>query len=147
MSILCNINLKKFYCTSFWWESINKKRKLGVFQSYDMMNIDSYLHFREEGKIQGVQTWKRDDSKKFLSLKYQNEATQTNLCFPGAAGKKFDTWLSTLLQMTFTKCSLCKKLLILGEIIRFFFKTNHILSKSVIFMTALSFFHWFWIFS
>ena len=30
-----------------------RKRKLGVFQSYDM-NIDSHPHFSEEGKMQGV---------------------------------------------------------------------------------------------
>ena len=30
-----------------------QKRKLGVFQSYDKMNIDSYLHFNEEEKSMG----------------------------------------------------------------------------------------------
>ena len=30
-----------------------QRRKLGVFQSYDMVRIDFYLHFSEEGKIQG----------------------------------------------------------------------------------------------
>ena len=44
---MCNVNLKKFMTKEY-----QQKRKLRVFQSYKI-DIDSYPHFGEEGKIQG----------------------------------------------------------------------------------------------
>ena len=51
-----------------------QKRKLGIFQSYDM-NIDSYPHFSERGKnLVGVdkKTWSIEKTHTLQLLKYQS---------------------------------------------------------------------------
>ena len=45
---MCNVNLKKFMMREY-----QQKRKLRVFQSYDI-NIDSYPHVGEGGKSRAV---------------------------------------------------------------------------------------------
>ena len=64
-----------------------QKRILGVFQSYDMMNINSYPNSSEEGKIQGVYT-RKTDARKNLCSKYQNKA-KPKLCLKNIKRYRF----------------------------------------------------------